>query len=362
MILDLGDAYPADATEQLLPDAASALALVTRELPELLPRLRARHTEWARRFGPAGDGRVAGFEAAIAMGVARLGLRHGRYGDDFHAYHNEGHALDLLLSRIDGLYAHPAATALTQEDWLALELFAALHDLRQREHGHPEAPVGANEAASIAEGFRILEACGFRAEREPHLYLALELMIAGSTFDARPAPIAPTAQDMEDAENSAELASGGGALAPRLGHWIALRAPELAPRSCTRRGLQLARIAADLDTANVGEAFESLLRSAVELAEEREMRAGRRLGAAISAAPCRDFLLNAQTRYLEDLHRFASTEGEAWLGAQKLRNVLRMRALVDRLAEPDCAFQRAKSAADVLRAFMDAAVEEAPAA
>lgn len=352
MILDLGDAYPVDETERQLPDAASALVLIERELPELLPRLRRRHAEWARRFGPAGDGRIAGIEAAIALGVARLGLRHGRFGDDFHAYHNEGHALDVLLPRIDALYAHRAAAELGHEDWLALELFAATHDLRQREHGHHEAPVGSNEAASIAEAFRILGVCGFSAEREPHLYHALELMIAGSTFDARPAPSEP---DPEGSENSAELVAGGGALAPRLPQWLAQRDPALGARACARRGLHLACIAADLDTANVGEPFGSLLRSARELAEEREMRAGRRLGAANSAQPCREFLLHAQTRYLEELHRFASTEGESWLGAGKRENAVCMRGLVSELARPGCAFQRATSGAEVLRAFEAAA-------
>lgn len=354
MILDLGDAYPADATEQQLPDAGSALALIDRELPQLMARLRARHTRWRQRFGPAGDGRVAGIEAALAMGIARLGLRHGRYGDDFHAYHNEGHALDVLLGRIDGLYAHACSAALAHEDWLTLELFAALHDLRQREHGHHDAPVGANEAASIAEGFRILGACGFDAGREVHLYQALELMIAGSTFDARPVA-SSDATESEDSENSAELASGGGALAPRLPQWLAQHAPALVTRSCVQRGLHLACIAADLDTANVGEPFDVLLRSARELAEEREMRSGRRLGAANSAAPCRDFLLNAQTRYLEELHRFASAEGEAWLGAQKRDNVRRMRALVTRLAAPGSAFQSAADGRAVIDAFGDAA-------
>ncbi|SDD97329.1 hypothetical protein [Aquimonas voraii] len=352
MIFDLGDAYPTDETERQLPDAASALALVERELPDLLPRLRCRHAAWARRFGPAGDGRIAGLEAAIALGVARLGLRHGRYGNDFHAYHNEAHALHLLLERIDSLYAHPAAAALGHEDWLALELFAATHDLRQREHGHHEAPVGANEAASIAEALRILAVCGFSAEREPQLHLALGLMIAGSTFDARPSPSAP---DPEGADNSAELVAGGGALASRLPQWLAQRAPALSTRASARRGLHLACIAADLDTANVGEPFGALLRSARELAEEREMRAGRRLGAANSAQPCRDFLLHAQTRYLEELHRFASTEGEAWLGAGKRENVVCMRGLVAELARPSCSFQRAASGSEVLHAFTAAA-------
>lgn len=353
MILDLGDAYPADATEQRLPDAASAFALIRREQPDLRARLQARHAEWSRRFGPMSDHRTAKVEAALIMGVARLGLRHGRYGDDFHAYHNEGHALDLLLGRIDALYAHPCSATLGHEDWLRLELFAALHDLRQREHGHHAAPVGANETASIAEGLRILDACSLSAPQETPLRDALELMIAGSTFDARPAPLSSADPDGND--NSAELAAGGGALAPRLKQWLLLRHPDLAARQPIVHALRLACLAADLDTANVGESFEGLCLSAVQLAEEREMRAGRRLGSVLSAAPCRDFLLHAQVRYLDELHRFASPEGEALLGTRKRENRLRMQRLVETLRAPGCAFQTAADGRAVIAAFSDAA-------
>jgi hypothetical protein len=242
MIFQLADAFPPDATERSLPDAASGLACMARERPELLTRLRARHSLWAARFGPAGDGRIAGVEAALLLGIARLGQRHGRYGNDFHAYHNEEHALDLLLGRIDRLYAHPAASRLGHEDWLALELFAAHHDLRQREHGsHAWDPVGANEAASIAESRRILAACGFSEEREQALYHALELMIAGSTFDVRPPQPNDPVTDPEGADNSADLASGGGALAPRLLPWMQQNHPLQASRACIARGTRDAR-------------------------------------------------------------------------------------------------------------------------
>jgi hypothetical protein len=359
MIFQLADAFPPDATERSLPDAASGLACMARERPELLERLRARHSLWATRFGPAGDGRIAGIEAALLLGVARLGERHGRYGNDFHAYHNEEHALDLLLGRIDRLYAHPAANRLGHEDWLALELFAAHHDLRQREHGsHAWDPVGANEAASIAESRRILAACGFSEEREQALYHALELMIAGSTFDVRPPQPNDPAIDPEGADNSADLASGGGALAPRLLPWMQQNHPLQASRACITRALRLACIAADIDTANVGEPFASLCRSAVQLTEEREMRAGRRLGSTFSAGHCRDFLLQAQTHYLEDLHRFASAEGEALLGAEKQRNRLRMQALIAQLKAPQSPFQQAATGTDVIAAFQLAAQED----
>lgn len=356
MIFELGDAYPADATERALPDATSALALIALEAPCLPARLRDRHARWAQRYGSHDAGRIRCIEAATVLGIARLGHRHGRYGDDFHAYHNEGHALDLLLGRIDRLQAHPAAAALGQDDWLSLELFAALHDLRQREHGSSGHPLGANEAASIAEGRRILTACGLEPRREPDLYTALELMIAGSTFDARPS--AAAALDPEGNDNSAELAAGGGALAPRLRPWLQQAHPRMAAEPAVARGLHLACVAADLDTANVGEDFLGLCRSAVQLAEEREMRAGRRLGAPLSAAPCREFLMQAQLRYLDELHRFASAEGEAWLGARKRDNRARMQALVRSLEAADCAFQRAANGQAVLAAFSEAALAQ----
>jgi hypothetical protein len=345
MILELGSAYPADEAEQALPDAAAALALLAVELPALLPRLRGRHAAWAQRYGALPAARMHAIEAAVALGVARLGLRHGRLGDDFHAYHNEGHALELLFGRLDRLLAHPAAATLSCEDALALELFAATHDLRQREHEPGPAPIGANEAASIAEAARILEACELPAEREPQLHLDLQLMIAGSTFDTRPRDASPT-----DPENSAERVAGGGALAPRLGEWIAQRHPQWEQHPGTPRALRL---------ANVGESFGHLCQSAVQLASEREMRAGRRLGAAASAEPCRQFLRRAQLRYLEELHRFCSSEGEALLGVAKRGNQAQMRALMMRL-DADAAFLEANCGRDVIAAF-EAAVATLPA-
>lgn len=345
MIFELGDAYPADEAERALPDAAAALALLAAERPGLLPRLRSRHADWQQRFGAVDPQRSRAVEAAIVLGVARLGLRHGGFGDDLHAYHNEGHALDLLLGRIDRLLAHPASAGLSIEDAFALELFAATHDLRQREHEPGPAPVGANEAASLCEAGRILELCGLSAEAEPALHLDLQLMIAGSTFDAR-----PREGSASDPENSAERVARGGALAPQLREWLAQSKPDALALPGIERALRLACIAADLDTANVGESFAHLCESAVQLATEREMRAGRRLGAAQSAEPCRQFLQHAQIRYLEELHRFCSPEGEKLLGAAKARNLDRMRALAQAL-EADAAFKSANSGAAVIAAF-----------
>jgi len=367
MIPPPGHAFPVDATERALPSAASALALMAREQPGLLQQLRERHARWALRFGALPAERQQNIEAAILLGVARFGQRHGRYGSDFHAYHNEQHALDLLLGRINRLHAHPAASGLGFDEWLALELFAACHDLRQREHDDHQHAVGANESASVAEALRILELCGLGGTEEAALHAALALMIAGSTFDARPDPgvnagsgTPPAVScDPEGSDNSAELAAGGGALAPRLPALLEHDFPIGLATAHAPRGLHLACIAADLDTANVGEAFESLCRSAVELAEEREMRAGRRLGAAVSAVPCRDFLLNAQIHYLDELHRFSSAEGEALLGEGKRANQQRMHALVEAVRRPGCEFQQASTGSQVLAAFQAAAQVQA---
>ncbi|MCG6118801.1 MAG: hypothetical protein MEQ07_11525 [Aquimonas sp.] len=354
MPLELPQPYDADSVERAVPAPAQARALLQRELPGLSTRLSERHQRWG---GEAqSPERIRAIEDAVLLGLARLGVRHGRWGQDFHAYHNEAHVMDLLIMRIDRLHAHPAAASLELEDWLRLELFASCHDLRQREGGGGAGPLGANEAASIAETRRILGVCGLAAELEPELHLALDLMIAGSTFDARPAPARAVEETDRLGPNSAELAAGGGALAPRLVPWLREAQPDLLNQAGARKGLRLARIAADLDTANVGEVFGRLCDSAVQLCEEREMRAGRRLGSARSAAPCREFLLQAQLRYIEDLHRFASEEGEATFGSDKALNLLRMRGLTGRL-QTDGAFRQAQTGSEVIEAFFDASLQ-----
>lgn len=353
MPLELPQPYYADAVELALPAPAQARALLQRELPALPAQLAERHRRWgAHAHSPD---RIRAVEDAVLLGLARMGMRHGRWGEDFHAYHNEAHALDLLLERIDRLHGHPSAASLTLEDWLRLELFASCHDLRQRESG-ATGPLGANEAASIAETRRILAICGLGPALEPELHLALDLMIAGSTFDARPAPARGADEADRIGPNSAELAAGGGALAPRLGDWLREAQPALLELAGADQGLRLARIAADLDTANVGEVFSRLCDSAVQLCAEREMRAGRRLGSARSAAPCREFLLQAQLRYIEDLHRFASEQGEATFGSDKALNLLRMRGLAGRL-QTDVAFHQAQTGSEVIEAFVDASLQ-----
>ena len=85
-------------------------------------------------------------------------------------------------------------------------------------------------------------------------------------------------------------------------------------------------MAADLDTANVGEPFEQLCETALRLCREREMRAGRPLDSLESAQPCLSFLGRGQEHYFFELHRFNSREGERAFGDQKRSNGSRVRA------------------------------------
>ena len=54
---------------------------------------------------------------ATLLGTARLGLRHGSFGDDFHAYHNEFHVLEVGERRLLRLFEPAAGQALSAADW-----------------------------------------------------------------------------------------------------------------------------------------------------------------------------------------------------------------------------------------------------
>ena len=200
------------------------------------------------------------------------------------------------------------------EDWLALVLFSACHDLRQRETKDAPGPVGGNEASSISETFRILDSCGFDQITDRSIYVALELMIAGSTFDPRLSEASPDTANLT-----------GGALARSLGLWLDGVKPAWRQDPDARRGERLGRMAADIDTANVGESFNLLGRSALQLAEEQLMR--RRLNPEHleSAEQALNFLSYGQQHYFFDLHRFSSREAERVFGPQKLANSEKVR-------------------------------------
>ncbi|MEO8160769.1 MAG: hypothetical protein ABI588_05060, partial [Arenimonas sp.] len=302
--------YSPDASELALPDVAAARRLLDARRPDIPQRLAAITS----RFGL--DPRA--LDAAI-LATARLALRHGSLGGDFHAYHNETHVLEVgerrLLRMLEGI----GEMAAHGDDIAALLLFGACHDLRQREPYDFPGPVGGNEAASSAEAFRILDACGFDRAADRALYVALELMISGSTFDARPTVMAdPQTNELPNV--------AGGALARGLHLWLDASVPRWRESAEARRGERLARLAADLDTANVGEDYVQLSETALRLCREREMRAGRPLDGPDSAQPCLGFLGAGQEYYFYELHQFSSREGERVFGPQKASNGPRVRA------------------------------------
>lgn len=317
---DPAAAHPADAIEAALPDANAAAALLLSRRPELVPWILHWQRELIGLFGDPLRSEVRRAGDALTIALARMGLRHGSWGQDFHAYHNENHALELMDGRLGRLVRH-TGDELGGRDRIALMLFCACHDLRQRETGEGNGPVGPNEAASIAESLRILDAAGFDPQRDAWLYRTLELAIAGSTFDARPLP-------PDSRSNTAELAARGGALAPHLPEWLDTHKPGWRNDAAAQRALALARIASDLDTANVAEPLLELVASSIRLCEEREMRAGRPLGEPQSAAPCLAFLTDGQARYFFELHRFCSPEGIATFSQGKEENTGPMLALL----------------------------------
>lgn len=326
VILGISNLYAGDAVEAALPDAAAARRLLSEKEPHLLPRLEVMGR---RAAGPGFDAAdLARHVDATVLGLARLGLRHGQLGDDLHDYHCETHVMELAERRLGHVIDALGHGALAPREWLALLVFSACHDLRQREPVQPPGPVGGNEAASIAETFRILAACGFDPVADRDTYVTLELMIAGSTFDARPLPH----------PEAAELATAaGGALARGLGLWLDGERPDWTADPAARRGERLGRLAADLDTANVGESFDLLSESALRLCRELERRAGRSLDGPESGRSCLGFLSRGQEAYFFELHRFASREGERVYGPGKIANgpgVRRVSAgLVQRFAD-----------------------------
>jgi hypothetical protein len=328
--------YPPDATEQALPDVAAARRLLAEHRPDIIARL----TAVATRFGV--DPRA--LDAAL-LGTARLAHRHGSLGDDFHAYHNEPHVLEVGERRLVRTLEAMGEMGPRPDDIAALLMFAACHDLRQRESYDFPGPVGGNEAASSAECFRIMDAVGFDRAADRSQYVALELMITGSTFDAK-----PQAHSDPQTDDLPEVA--GGALARGLHLWLDASVPRWREHADARRGERLARLAADLDTANVGEDFVQLCETALRLCREREMRWHRALNSDESAMSCLGFLGKGQEYYFYELHQFSSREGERVYGPQKAVNGPKVRETTARLHERFAGAPPANGAA-VLAAFSE---------
>lgn len=345
MIEGLQDSFPADAIEVRLQDPDEAMRLIGERRPDVLALFASRRALLAEHFGEHMACAWDRAECALALALVRLAVRHGRFGSDYHDYHNEMHALEILDRRINRVMREAGTHALPGKDWIALSLFACCHDLRQREVVDTGHPVGSNEAASIAETQRILDRCDFDRHRDRALYLALEIMIAGSTFDAR-----PQALDRR-AYNTAEVIHSGGPLAPHLARELDRLDPGWRGEPDVERALELALVASDLDTANVGESFVELSDSSARLASEREMRAGRPLDSVASGTPMLGFLTGGQERYFFELHRFCSPLGERVYAPGKAANAEKVHEMSRRLrAEFSDRAKDSFSGADVLRA------------
>lgn len=320
VILPFPHTFPEDATEHAVPDVAQARLRLIGRAPEVTDALARRRAALAPLVRDGDTALLDRCDAAVELAYARLALRHGAWGSDFHAYHNEQHILEIFDSRIARLMDEIGLDALRLEDWLLLGLFAACHDLRQREPAEYSAGVGSNERASIEEGFRILDLAGFSHEHDAAFFVGLELTIAGSTFDAR-----PPAKDWE--YNSVDLVQSGGALASKLGAKLDKHAPGWRDDPVVVHAQELALVAADLDTANVAEPFARFVETGMRLCLEREMRCHRSPDESTSALPVLGFLTDGQERFFFDLHRFNSDAGRLAFSAAKRANAAPLKAL-----------------------------------
>lgn len=341
MILPFPHSFPEDATEHAVPDVAYARAVLPARAPALAGALERRRDALAPMVRDADTALLDRCDAAVELAYARLATRHGAWGDDFHAYHNEQHILEIFDSRIARLMTQIGRDALGLVDWLLLGLFAACHDLRQREPAEYSAGVGSNERASIEETFRILDLAGFERDRDAAFYVGLELTIAGSTFDAR-----PPAQDWE--YNSVDLVQSGGALASKLDAKLDKHAAGWRDDPAIVHALELALIAADLDTANVAEPFERFVETGMRLCLEREMRCHRSPDQAASAMPVLGFLTDGQERFFFELHRFNSDAGRRAFSAAKQANAAPLKALTMALRARVAMSGRPRSGAEVI--------------
>lgn len=305
--------YPADAVESALP-ADRSLA----DSP-IFANAGARASAYAERVSQACD--AAGLDrpaviAAARLAALRMAFRHGVLGDDPHAYHNQDHVLELLEDKLPALLRAAMLPTVERE---ALALFCCGHDLRQREiRRHEDEPIGANEAASLAETERLLDAFGLD---DPTLRTLLRFAIVGSTFAA----------------GHQQVGQAQGAFAHRLGAWLDSNRPGWREDATATEAEYLARMAADLDTSNVASPYIDFAQSAVALAIEMQQRAGRTLDSVDAGASCLAFLTDGQERYMFQLQRFASREGRAAFGAQRDANAARLRetsrAMRQRFAE-----------------------------
>ena len=100
MILPFPREFAEDAAERSVVDVAQARRLLASLAPGLSAALARRRLALAPLIGTGDLARVERAEAAVELAYARLAMRHGSWGQDFHAYHNEHHILEIFDSRI----------------------------------------------------------------------------------------------------------------------------------------------------------------------------------------------------------------------------------------------------------------------
>ena len=346
MIFSYPREFPVDAFEQRVPDAATARALIRERQPQVLEMIERRLQRFAPLLAgqPTGD-LIRNAEDAVLIAFCRMAFRHGSWGEDYHPYHNEGHIVEILGSRIERLIDTIGMHALSLSDWFLLSLFAATHDLRQRETPRFEAGVGSNERASLEEAVRILRICGFSPEEHRDIFIGIELMIAGSTFDARPPP------SMLEFNTAELVVQSRGALARKLDKKLDKHTPGWRNDARIVHALKLALIAADLDTANVAEPFARFMASAERLCLEREMRSRRDPASAAAAMPMLNFLTDGQEHYFFELHHFGSDAGRRTFEGGKLDNAEKLRKMTADLYSRATMHGALTSGTQVIEAF-----------
>lgn len=328
MPIDYRLVYPADAVEHAVPIGGGDVSAIG-------PCAVAYASRAAAACQRVGIRDSAVIEVA-SVAVVRMAMRYGPLGQDGHAYHNQDHLLELLEDKLPALLAHAGPHEVGRD---ALALFCACHDLRQREtRRHDEDPIGANEAASLAETERLLDAAGLV---DATLRAMLRFAIVGSTFAA----------------GNDENVLTQGAFAHRLATWLDGAQPGWRDDPVAAEAEHLARMAADIDTSNVASPYIDFAQSAIALATEIQYRAGRPLDSAASAAGCLAFLTEGQERYVFALQRFASREGRATFGAQRDANAARVRETGRRLRERFPPTAPPSSGHAVIAAFREIAAE-----
>lgn len=296
-----------DAIEDRIPDVESAVALLETRKRAFIQQTEALTRLWCERY-PDDEGTLQCTLRALWLGYARMALRHGTWGEDFHAYHNESHTRDILVSRITQVQQAAQAGELSGRSVALLALFAVTHDLRQRESGQAAKWVGPNERASVYEAHRIMQRAGFNFDEDPTLFTTLKLMIEGSTF-------------VSDSQTEA-----GGATAASIVRLTSQA--DLEPD-----WEQLVLLAADLDTANVAEPFFTFAQGSAHLFEELEMRKGRASLGEHSAEPALAFLTVQQRRYFFEFQQFSSTLGRRVYADAKVANAPLLTEAINRLKD-----------------------------